>query len=56
MIDFVLMGTGIGVGGYIVMKVFTGSVPGVGGMLGPGAAGAVLGAMFYIFRSGVGEF
>ncbi len=52
--DFVILGLVCGVLGYVGFHILTGSVPGITGMIAPAAAGAVLGAMFYIFAIGTG--
>ncbi len=50
--DFIIMGGVIGVIGYIGFSIMTGSVPGIIGLIAPAAAGAILGAMLYIFAIG----
>jgi len=51
--DFVIVGAMVGAGGYIGFNILTGSIPGLGGLILPAGAGAVLGAMLYIFNSGM---
>ena len=54
-VDFIIMG-GIGAAGaYILFHILTGSVPGIGGMIPWMMAGAVLGAMLFIFSSGISK-
>ena len=50
--DFVIIGMVVSVFGYIVWHMATGSVPGIVGMMPPALAGAILGAMLYIFAAG----
>lgn len=52
MSDFVIIGAVVGVFGYIVFHILQRSVPGIAGMVAPAAAGAILGAMLYIFAIG----
>ena len=52
MTDFVIIGIVVTIVGYIGFNLATGSVPGIAGMVLPSAAGAILGAMLYIFVSG----
>ena len=53
--EYVLFGGLAGVGVYILFHILTGSVPGIGGMIPWGLAGAVLAAMLFIFSSGIGK-
>ena len=54
MSDFVIIGSVVGVAGYIGFHITQKSVPGIPGMIAPAAAGAILGAMLYIFAIGTG--
>lgn len=51
--DFIIVGGVVGIAAYILFHILTGSVPGIGGLLAPAAAGMVLGAMLFIFSTGI---
>ena len=52
MLDFVILGIVVAIGGHFVFDILRAKVPWIPNMIPTAAAGAVLGAMFYIFRSG----
>ena len=52
LIDFVIIGIVVAVAGHFVFDILRGKVPWIFSMIPTAAAGAVLGAMFYIFRTG----
>ena len=51
--DFVIVGGVVGVGTNIIFHILTGSVPGINGMIPWLLGGAVLGAMLFVFSSGI---
>ena len=51
-LDFILLGAAVGAGVQILVSLLGGRVPGNGVIMAAGA-GAILGAMFHIFRSGI---
>ena len=52
MFDYVIIGAVVATIGYIAFQIMSGAVPGIFGLILPGVAGAILGAMLYIFASG----
>ena len=52
MSDFVIVGACIATVGYIVFQVSRSSIPGIAGLIFPALAGAILGAMAFIFTIG----
>ncbi|MEM1160983.1 MAG: hypothetical protein AAGJ28_08625 [Pseudomonadota bacterium] len=52
MMDFIILGAVVGVAGHFVFDILRGKLPWIFSMLPTAAAGAVLGAMLFIFQSG----
>lgn len=52
MSDFVIIGAFVAVVGFIFFNMSRRTVPGILGMMAPALAGAILGAMLYIFNKG----
>ena len=52
MLDFVIVGAFVAMVGFIFFNMSRKTVPGILGMMAPALAGAILGAMLYIFNKG----
>lgn len=50
--DFMIIGAFVAVSGYIIFCIQQKVVPGIIGLILPGVAGVILGAMLYIFSAG----
>ena len=52
-LNMLIMGAALGAGGAFVFDILRGKLPGIVGLVPAAGVGALLGAMFYVFRTGV---